>query len=604
MFVVPIAPPRIALLTFLLLAPFAAASDLVLDLAGPGWNFALDPTDRGESAQWHQPTPDWEGATPHPRAGWDDAVVPHDFLIDPRYQYTGVAWYRRSFAVPSNAADGRTWRLQFDTVFQRCRVWLNGRFVGTHEGGYTPFEFSVAEHLLPGRQNLLVVAVDNRVKFRALPGARSGTTANASQYPWLNYGGILGGVRLVAHAPVWIAAQKIETATAGSSWRVTVRVDVRNETSQERVGRVTAKIAGTALELNGDYRAAPRATASVQLDGTLPVQAIEAWDLSAPVVYENRVTLDGATSVHTTTFGFRTIEIRDAQFLLNGRPIRWAGANRARGHPVHGGIDPDELVEQDLRLMKDAGLVFSRLQHTPPGRNLLDWADRHGMLVVLEVGMWGYTSPDQASPELREQFQAEMRELIALAQNHPSVVGWSLGNEYESWTREGIEWTRDMAAFVKGLDPTRPVTFAALGRVLREIRENGVTGEHALDHVDYISLNYYLKPEDLADYVDLVHAQWPEKPVAITEFGLRADRVDNEQARIDHLDVILAQVARRPWICGLSFWSFNDYASRYPGSGQDGYRRWGIVDEFRKPRALYEHAGQRLKRGLPAALPP
>ena len=220
--------------------------------------------------------------------------------------------------------------------------------------------------------------------------------------------------------------------------------------------------------------------------------------------------------------------------------------------------------------------------------------------IVLGAGVLGRVG----SPELREQFQAEMRELIALAQNHPSVVGWSLGNEYESWTREGIEWTRDMAAFVKGLDPTRPVTFAALGRVLREIRENGVTGEHALDHVDYISLNYYLKPEDLADYVDLVHAQWPEKPVAITEFGLRADRVDNEQARIDHLDVILAQVARRPWICGLSLWSFNDYASRYPGSGQDGYRRWGIVDEFRKPRALYEHAGQRLKRGLPAAFTP
>ncbi len=578
-----------------------ASAEVTLDLGGDGWNFAVDPTDRGESTRWHEPDASWDGRKAHPRGGWDEVHVPHDFLTDPRYAYTGVAWYRRSFAVPADAADGRAWRLQFDTVFQRCRVWLNGRLVGTHEGGYTPFEFVVTPFLQAGRQNLLVVAVDSRVKFRALPGARSGTSANAGQYPWLNYGGILGGVRLLGHEPVWIAGQKIETQTEGDTWRLKVRVDVRNSTTAARRGRVTVKIAGLPAELSGDYSVAAGGQASVWLDAALPRGSVRTWELAAPALYESRACIDHHATPHVAQFGFRTIAVRDGQLQLNGRALRWAGANRARGHPRFGGIDPDELVEQDLQLMKDAGLVFARIQHTAPGRNLLELADRHGMLLVLEVGMWGYVSADQASPELRAQFEAEMRELVALAQNHPSVIGWSLGNEYESWTPEGVAWTRDMARFVKSLDATRPVTFAALGAALRRLRNGEGQGEHAFDYVDYLSVNFYLPPEELPAFLDPVHARWPGKPVALTEFGLRADRVKNEAERVRHLDAMLAQVATRPWICGLSFWAFNDYASRYPGTGDDGYRRWGLVDEQRQPRELYRHAAQQLAGGLPLA---
>lgn len=589
----------------LIAAGLLPAAEVNLDLAGPDWAFALDPTDVGETKRYAEADPSWSGGSPHPLSGWDTVAVPHDYLTDPRYEYTGVAWYRRSFAVPADAADGRTWRLQFDSVFQRCRVWLNGLWVGKHEGGYTPFEFSVGEQLLPGRQNFLVVAVDNRVKFRALPGARSGTTANSGQYPWLNYGGILGGVRLVGHAPVWIAGQKIETSRTDAGWLVRVRVELRNDTAAPSRGEVRVQLPGIATPASARYDVAAKAAAAVIVSETVPVAAVQTWDLASPTTYESRVTLAASSgaasnaSTHAATFGFRTIEIKHAEFQLNGRAIRWAGANRARGHPVHGGIDPDALVAQDLTLMKNAGLVFARIQHTAPGRNLLEWADRHGLLVVLEVGMWGYVSADQASPELRHQFQAEMRELIELARNHPSVVGWSLGNEYESWTPEGVAWTRDMAAFVRGLDGTRPVTFAALGTALRRIKEGEDRGEHAFDHVDYISPNLHFKPSEVPAFLDAVHARWPNKPVAITEFGLRADRVKQESERLAHFDEMLAIVAARPWICGLAYWSFNDYSSRYPGSGDDGYRRWGLVDEHRRPRALYRHVAPLLRNGLP-----
>jgi beta-glucuronidase len=582
------------------------AREVVIDLAGEGWTLAVDPTDAGESKQWHEPVAGWDGKKPQTAQGWDVVSVPHDFLSDPRYGYVGTAWYRRSVAVPADAQDGRSWRLEFDAVFQRCRVWLNGMEIGAHEGGYTPFSFEVTKHLLPGRQNFLVVAVDNRVKFRALPGARSGTTANSGQYPWMNYGGIHGGVRLLATPPVWVYGQRIETdLQPDGSAKLTVRALVRNDREEAVPVALSAKVRnGQGSELPVSLRATAQADAravqEVRMQVDLPAGSYERWELANLQTYQSEVTVVAGDVAHrhATQFGFREIEVRGGQFLLNGDGVRIAGANRARGHPVFGGLDPDEAVEQDLRLMKDAGLRFARLQHTAPRKNLLEWADREGMLLILEVGMWGYLAEDVASTELRERFKHEMIELVQLAANHPSVVGWSLGNEYESWTPEGIAWTRDMARFMKEIDPTRPVTFAALGRELRELKTAPAGVERAFDYVDFISTNVYFNLNDLPDFLDRVNARWPDKPVFISEYGLRADRVKAEAERLAHFDQMLAFVRARPWVCGFAYWSFNDYQSRYPGTGSDGFRRWGLVDEHRQPRMLYQHIRERIKDGF------
>jgi len=574
-----------------------------LDLTGP-WNIAIDPVERGDEQRWFAPVENWDRAEPHPAAGWDTATVPHDYLTDPRYHFTGTAWYRRSILVPEGAGSSRRWRLEFDTVFQRCRIWINGKFVGAHEGGYTPFAFDATAQLEPGRQNLIVVAVDNRVKLRALPGARTGETIQSGQFPWLNYGGILGGARLVAHEPVWIRGQKIETEIqADGSARIRVKIAVRNDGPESLTAQVRTRIvdehgAELPLALNGAVTVSAGATGEAVLSGALPQGAYRLWDLEAPWLYQSRTNLvtGGDAATQTASFGFRSLEMRDARFLLNGKAVRLAGANRARGHPGYGGIDSDALVDQDMKLMKDAGLRFARLQHTAPGKNLLEWADHHGMLLILEVGMWAFTEPDLASDELQSRFRAEMSEMMEMAWNHPSVVGWSLGNEYESWTAAGVDWTREMAAFVKQLDPTRPVTFEAIIYELRRLRDEKVAGPRAFDHVDFISTNIYSRA--VAEYLDLVHDRWPEKPVFISEYGMRADRVTSEQKRIEQFDAMLAIVTERPWICGFSYWSFNDYASRYPGTGEDGYRRWGLVDEFRQPRPLYQHMREKLRNGF------
>lgn len=593
------------LLSLVLLAGLAEAkSEFCLPLTGE-WNFTLDPLGRGEQLGWARPNPEWDGTAAHPVANWDRVQVPHDYLSDPRYVFTGTAWYRRSFSAPAVGAEGtpRVWRLQFDTVFQRCRVWLNGEYVGAHEGGYTPFEFTVTERVRPGGWNFLVVEVDNGIRLRALPGVPTSTKITSQIYPWLNYGGILGEVRLVANAPVFVSGRKIEALpdpAGGAAVKANLRLrndgagamHVRWETAIQRED-------GTEVATLGLREAVlpPNSETTVSAEGELPASAVRLWSLDEPRLYVARTTVrdeSGAVShMDTCTFGIRRIEAREGRLWLNGEPISLPGANRSRGHPVHGGFDPDELVEADLRQMKEARLELARLQHTPPGRNLLDWADRHGLLLILEVGNWGYTSPDLASVELRAQFRREMAEMMELAWNHPSVVGWSIGNEYESWTTEGVAWTRDMSEWVRQRDATRLVTFAALGGALREFHATGETG--GFEYVDIIGLNLYMATDKMPPMVDPLHERFPDKPVLVTEFGLRADRVKDEQERIDHFERMKAFALARPWICGLSFWAFNDYRSRYPGSGPDGYRNWGLVDAERRPRDLHRHLVENLR---------
>ena len=574
---------------------------------GTQWSFAVDPLDRGEELGWNKFEPPASENQATNSAGWDVVTVPHDFLSDPGEAFTGVGWYRQLIQIPATAGKSSVYRIRFDQVSQRCRVWLNGQFVGAHEGGYTPFEFDLSSLVKPGQSNGLVVAVDNRIRLRALPGARSGSSANAQLFPWLNYGGILGGVRLIIGPAVYVARQQIETNLdlARGTALIVDHLIVRNTRAIDVKAQISVSI-GNGWAMNAEVLLAAGSEQTVTLRGELPAPPAQRWNLASQPLLIARAAVRSfeGESRRDDTFGLRVLSIRAGEFLLNGKPIRLAGANRARGDPVFGGRDPDEAVVRDLTLMRSAGLRFARLQHTPPQANLLDWADRHGMLLILEMGVWGYPAADLGSRELRTNFQSQMGELIAFAANHPSVVAWSVGNEYESWRPEGIAWTRDMVKFVKDRDPTRPVTFAAVGTALREFHENPAAGEHAFDYVDFISTNLYFPPGQIPALLDPVHARWPQKAVFISEFGLRADRVADEAERVTNFDQMLGLVRVRPWICGLSFWSFNDYASRYPGTGPDGYRRWGLVDEFRRPRALYNHVAAVLTaRELDGTLP-
>jgi beta-glucuronidase len=594
----------------------------------------MDPMRRGESFDWHKPPPNWDRAKPAPADGWDAAPVPHCWTTDPRFgEYTGIMWYRRSF-VPIAPAPGETeWRLTFDAIGERFHLWINGHDLGTHDSVGIPVAIDITPAIEPGVQNHIAIAVDNTWDTTTIPGARTGKRIHDQLYPWLNYGGILGPVHLESLPAARVDRQKIETTLTGpDTARVTVNLTpahgslpknatitiaiIDPENPETPIASQTRDNESRANETRANAPANNRTTADNAPAATFDLRNITRWTLTNRKLYESRVTVrtpatthppttthtpagtnaPATTHTHTGTFGIRDIRIASGQFLLNGTPVRLAGANRTREPKTLDGIAPPEAIAQNLRLMKDAGLHFARLQHYPVSARALDWADRNGMLIILEYPLWGAHAPDLARPEIQTRYQAGMGALIRETWNHPSVVGWSIGNEYASWLPEGVAWTKQMSAFVKTLDTTRPVTFAALGTPLRLLREKQQPPEtFSMHHVDFICANIYFNPADIPAHIDLLHETWPAKPVLITEYGLRADRVKNEQERLDHFDKIFAIVRARPWICGFSYWSFNDYPSRYPGTGSDGYRRWGLVDETHTPRALYHHIARELK---------
>jgi beta-glucuronidase len=564
-----------------------AAARTTIELGGE-WRFALDPTVEGEEDRW------FAGDLNETR--WERVNVPHCWPVDPRYQYTGRAWYRRTFPSPDNLGGSHV-RLEFGAVFARARVWLNGTLLGAHEGGYTPFGFDVTRALAVGTPNILALEVDSGWSTTTMPGARPGTEPTARLYPWWDYGGIVRPVMLVVSPAVYVQKQRI--AATPDLERGTAALDatvwVRNTTAQPATSRLRLTLAR--LDGNreipvplpsGPWQAPadtpPGETKAVTLKTTLPRDAVRLWDLDRPTLYQLRAELtteSAGVDAHAATFGIRRFEVKGTELHLNGRPVRLGGANRPSDDPKFGLVEPIEVVERDLEMMKAAGMELQRISHYAPPSVLLDLADRLGLLIVGEAGNWQLQPPQMDDPAMRADFERQMREMVERDWNHPSVVAWSVGNEYASETPAGVRWTKDMAAYVRTIDPTRPITFASNRAARAEIARPEDEGSH---YVDFVSLNTYAPPDRIGAVLDLVHCRFPGKPIVISEFGLREDKIKDHEERRRYFRGVLEAVRQRPFVAGASVWTFQDYRSRFWDTAPNGYRPWGLVDQHRAPR--------------------
>ena len=414
----------------------------------------IDPTGQGEADRWFAPDLD--------DRRWDRVEVPHCWPLDPRYQYTGRAWYRRTFPTPEALGDGHA-RIEFGAVFARARVWLNGTPLGAHEGGYTPFGFDVTRALAAGQPNVLVLEVDNSWSTTTMPGARPGTEPTARVYPWWDYGGIIRPVTLVVSPAVYVQKQRVTAVpdlTAGTA-AIEATTWVRNTTTRPAISRLRltlvrldgdreVSLTVPAATLEGTGTTAAGATMPITLRATLPREVVRLWGLDHPTLYRVRteLTTESGVDLHASTFGIRRFEARGTELQLNGRPVRLGGANRPSDDPKFGLLEPIEVVERDVKLMKAAGMELQRIIHYAPPPALLDLSDRLGLLIVGEPGNWNLQPTQLEDAGMRADFENQMRELVERDWNHPSVIAWSVGNEYASDTPAGVRWTKDMVAFV------------------------------------------------------------------------------------------------------------------------------------------------------------
>lgn len=541
-------------------------------LTGPGLASAQTPPDTGEwrlslNGRWDFTT------SPAVAAGtgaWDSLDVPGNWDTQPAYaNHRGKAWYRRTFTVPAEWT-GLHLRLRFEAVYHDAEVWLDGQLLGTHSGGYTPFEFNVTAQAAPGSSHTLLVSADN-------------TYARGAWWPW---GGISRDVALIAHRDVRIVHQHIHAAPnlAAGTALVSVRYRLANAASSPRTASLSATIDGVPEPALATEITLPAgAKADITLQTTLPASRVRLWHFDHP----NLSSL--TTSIHrggdlqhalSSRFGIRKIEVTPAGLWLNGEKVRLAGFNRVADDLVHGNTEPEARIREDIDMMKRAGANFGRIGPVPQSPAFLDYLDEVGMLIFAEIPVWGKDDPQvYAGNPLTKQWLAEM---IDRDYNHPCIIGWGVGNElnnHYSYVQSMIDYVRteldphrlltyfSFTAFKKGYGPANdPVTFSDLAMV----NVYAPTGVGSIPTVP-----------------DTLRSRWPDKPVFFSEYGASqiGASLDATIPRLD--DIWDAIVINHPYVIGAALWNFNDYRSDYPGTPAAGNRTWGVVDVHRQPKAAY-----------------
>jgi beta-glucuronidase len=537
------------------------------------WHVIVDPYDNGSLDYRNRPRAN--GYFLDAPAKDKSELVEYDFSRSPTLKvpgdwntqrpdllyYEGTVWYERKFDAPATGP-GRRQFVQFGAAAQRATVWLNGRRLGAHEGGFTPFAFEVTGQLRP-RDNSLVVMVNNTRRPTALP---------AMNTDWWNYGGLTRGVRLVETPALFVRNARVQCPRSDPRHLVAV-VDIDGAGGPTSV---TVEIKELGKQITFPTDGAGHGTFAFQANPVL-------WSPEAPKLYD--VTVAAGTDRVHDRIGFRTIETAGTELRLNGRPIFLRGISLHEEALGRGGRATSRAdAEALLGLAKELGCNFVRLAHYPHDEEMTRAADRMGLLVWAEIPVyWTIAWTDAGT---LADARAQLAEEIARDANRASVILWSVGNETpvsEARTR----FLRTLLADARAADPTRLLT-AAL-----EHHPTGASAERIDDplgaDLDVIGLNEYVGWYDgLPEKCDRL--SWSaayDKPIVVSEFGadakagLHGDALTrfSEEYQADLYRRQLAMLRRVPAVRGMSPWILVDFRSpRRPLPGvQDGWNRKGLV---------------------------
>ncbi|RFP11335.1 MULTISPECIES: glycoside hydrolase family 2 protein [unclassified Duganella] len=554
------------------------------------WNYIVDPYEAGYYNYRHQPFD--QSATGS--GGFYDDRKPKDKTESVEYSfdgsptlaipgdwnsqnaklenYEGTVWMRQQFqAAPK---DGKHYFLYFGAVNYEAHVYLNGKKVGSHKGGFTPFQFEVTGRLLKG-QNTVIVKADNTRHQDDIP------TLNTD---WWNYGGITRDVLLAETPDTYIADYQIQLAK-GDMGRIEGYVQM---TGAQRSQDVTITIPEAGVKTTVHTGADGRAAVSIPLAKS----RMRYWSPEDPKLYT--VTIAGATDQLNDRIGFRTIETRGQDLLLNGKSVFLRGISLHDENP----LIPGRLRgEGDMRMMlqwaKEMNCNYVRLAHYPHSEEMIKLADEMGILVWAEVPVYWTISWEK--PEVYANASQQLTDLVTRDRNRASVIIWSIGNETPVSDARNV-FMGKLADTVRSLDHTRLV--AAALEVHR--KGNEVTVEDPLaDKIDLASFNeyagwYWSDNKEMLKFSFKVNYN---KPVIITEFGadalggLHAD--DDTRWSEEYQDLLYKNQFKLldaiPGLRGMTPWVLTDFRSpRRPHPYyQDFWNRKGLVSETGKKKLAF-----------------
>ncbi len=575
------------------------------------WRFALDDGDAGRQERWSRGLPADAREIPVP-ASYNDLFADAGVR-----DHVGDAWYETLVHVPARWAGERI-VLRFGSATHRAVVWVNGTEVAEHEGGYTPFEADVTDVIELGAENRVTVAVNNVLTWQSIPPGYVEETPDGRRqryfHDFFNYAGLHRSVWLYTTPRAHVADVTVVTGLDGSTG--SLRYEIETDTADGLDVRVVLRdTAGTEVA---------RATGSA---GELRVENVHPWRPGEGYLYDLTVELwgdgDAPVDVYSLPVGVRTVEVDGARFLINGEPFYFKGFGKHEDSMVRGKGHDNVFMIHDFTLMDWLGANSFRTSHYPYAEEVLEYADRHGIVVIDETpavglnmglgggifGSQGFTtfSEETINAATQEVHRQAIRELIARDKNHPCVVLWSIANEPESDTPASRAYFEPLAAEARRLDPSRPVGFV---NVMLAPADKDVIS----DLFDVLMLNryygWYVNTGDLPAAERALEAElraWAEKhekPIIITEYG--ADTYPGlhsvtpvpwtEEYQTDLLEMSHRVFDRVDAVVGEQIWNFADFATSSGVMRVDGNKK-GVFTRDRRPKAVTAHLRRRW-RGL------
>lgn len=555
------------------------------------WRFAVDYERTGHAEAWWAADLPGDAEMPVP-ASYND-ILPDAAVRD----HVGLVWYQTWARVP-RAWEGRRIVLRFDGAAHDAAVWVGDTLAAEHQGGFLPFETDVTGLVTGGEPVRITVALSNELRLSAMPPGRrhrtaAGAETQALTADYFNYTGLQRHVWLYATPVDHIADIAVRTRLDGTTGLVDYTV------ATSGAGTVSVRL----KDAEGREAAAASGAA-----GVLEVPEARLWEPGAAYLY----TLEArfGEDVYELPVGIRTVAVEGRRFLINGRPFTFKGVGRHEDGLIRGRGHDEALMVHDFALLEWLGANSIRTTHYPYPEEVLDYADRRGIVVIDETaaGMVNLAmdfgprqgpppetfGPDGFGAEARRECERAARELIERDRNHPSVVMWCLSNEPDSAAEGAREFIAPVVAAARRLDD-RPLCFTNVFLAPPEL-------DRITDLFDVVCLNryqgWYVNGGDLASAEIELRSEldrWADrfaKPILITECG--ADSLAGLHGAAptmwteEYQSAVIAMCAEvaeaHDAVVGQHVWSFADFLTRQEVIRPGGNLK-GLFGRDRKPKA-------------------
>mgnify|MGYP001776293054 CR=1 FL=1 len=549
------------------------------------WNYFADPLETGYYDYRRKPDP--KGFFIDKQVDNINSWKEYDFDLSPvmaipgdwntqdvkLFNYEGMMWFRHKF--PASKDDSARQFLYFGASNYLTRVYLNGKYVGTHEGGYTPFNFEVSDKLIDG-ENTLIVVVDNKRLPERIPTIIC---------DWFNYGGITRDVMLVKTPLSFIRTYKVGLKP-GTDDTVAAEILMNEKSAGQKVSLIIPELK---IELSG----------TTDENGIAHFEKktkLSLWSPENPKLYT--VSIKSETDSINDEIGFRTIETKGTQILLNGEPVFLRGISIHEEAAFRSGriakAEEDRIL---LGWAKELGCNYVRLAHYPHNEQMVKEAEKMGLLVWSEIPVYWTILWDRE--DVYANALNQLDEMIERDINRCNIIIWSIANETPHGEARDL-FLSSLAGYAREKDPTRLISMA----MERNDKSSSILSvrDNMSEYVDIISVNQYVGWYDgTNEKIDRV--RWEidyDKPVMISEFGGDAlygkhgteKDIWTEEYQADLYAKTIKMVEERmnPGISGMSPWVLKDFRSarRLLPQTQDGFNRKGLVsDRGEKKQAFF-----------------